>query len=185
MDDVRNAPPNAAIQNLDQTRLESARRGFLAIPGGTEFSLRSKYFIGTIHTLRAEYLDAIAAFSGVLGQEPRNDEESRSPRAHLPGSGSPALRDRPARAGDRGLPRRAANLSALRPCPLRACLDLHPSRGCRAGRARARSTLGRGARQPSERRWEDPPRRPPGACRPLRRSRGRVRRGARNVRSHS
>ena len=77
VDDVRNAPPNAAIQNLDQTRLESARRGFLAIPGGTEFSLRSKYFIGTIHTLRAEYLDAIAAFSGVLGQEPRNDEESK------------------------------------------------------------------------------------------------------------
>jgi len=75
LDDVLNAPPNAAIRGVDQGRLEQARKGFVAIPSGTEFSLRSKYFVGTIHTLRSEYLDAIAAFHGVLGHEPANDEE--------------------------------------------------------------------------------------------------------------
>ena len=77
VDDVLNAPPTAAIRGLDQTRLEQARKGFIAIPSGTEFSLRSKYFVGVIHTLRAEYLDAIAAFHGVLGHEPANDEEKK------------------------------------------------------------------------------------------------------------
>ena len=77
IDDVLNAPPNAAILGVDQARLEQARKGFIAIPGGTEFSLRSKYFVGTIHTLRGEYLDAIAAFHGVLGHEPANEHEGQ------------------------------------------------------------------------------------------------------------
>jgi len=77
VDDVLNAPPTAAIRGLDQARLEQARKGFIAIPGGTEFSLRSKYFVGVIHTLRTEYLDAIAAFHGVLGHEPVNDQEKK------------------------------------------------------------------------------------------------------------
>jgi tetratricopeptide (TPR) repeat protein len=75
IDDVLNGPPNAAIQDVDQGRLEQARKGFIAIPSGTEFSLRSKYFVGTIHTLRGEYLDAIAAFHGVLGHDPANEQE--------------------------------------------------------------------------------------------------------------
>ena len=75
VDDVLNAPANAAIRGIDQGPLEQARKGFIAIPGGTEFSLRSKYFVGTIHTLRGEYLDAIAAFHGVLGHEPANEPE--------------------------------------------------------------------------------------------------------------
>ena len=75
LDDVLNAPRNAAIRGVDQGRLEQARKGFIAIPGGTEFSLRSKYFVGTIHILRGEYLDAIAAFHGVLGHEPTNEQE--------------------------------------------------------------------------------------------------------------
>jgi len=75
VDDLLNAPTNAAIRVVDQDRLEQARRGFIAIPSGTEFSLRSKYFVGTIDTLRGEYLDAIAAFYLVLGQEPANDKE--------------------------------------------------------------------------------------------------------------
>jgi len=75
IDDVLNGPPNAAIRRVDQGRLEQARKGFIAIPSGTEFSLRAKYFVGTIHTLRGEYLDAIAAFHGVLGQEPANEQE--------------------------------------------------------------------------------------------------------------
>jgi len=75
IDDVLNAPPNAEIRGVDQGRLEQARKGFVAIPGGSEFSLRSKYFVGTIHTLRGEYLDAIAAFHGVLGHEPTNEQE--------------------------------------------------------------------------------------------------------------
>ncbi len=77
VDAVRDAPPNAAIRNLDRQRLELARQGFIAIPSGTEFSLRSKYFVGTIHTLRGEYLDAIAAFHGVLGHEPANEQEAK------------------------------------------------------------------------------------------------------------
>ena len=75
VDDVLNTPPDTAIQGVDPGRLEQARKGFIAIPGGTEFSLRSKYFVGTIHTLRGEYLDAIAAFHGVLGHEPANEQE--------------------------------------------------------------------------------------------------------------
>jgi len=75
VDDVLNAPANAAIRGIDQGPLEQARKGFIAIPVGTEFSLRSKYFVGAIHTLRGEYLDAIAAFHGVLGHEPANEQE--------------------------------------------------------------------------------------------------------------
>ena len=77
IDDVLNAPPDAEIRGVDQQRLEQARKGFIAIPGGTEFSLRSKYFVGTVHTLRGEYLDAIAAFHGVLGHEPANEQEGQ------------------------------------------------------------------------------------------------------------
>jgi TolA-binding protein len=73
--DVIEGPPNASIQGIDQGRLEQARKGFAAIPGDTEFSLRAQYFIGTIHTLRGEHLDAIAAFRAVLGQEPANEQE--------------------------------------------------------------------------------------------------------------
>jgi tetratricopeptide (TPR) repeat protein len=77
INEVLNAPPSTAIRGVDQSRLEQARKGFIAIPGGTDFSLRSKYFVGTIHTLRGEYLDAIAAFHGVLGHEPANEQEGQ------------------------------------------------------------------------------------------------------------
>jgi tetratricopeptide (TPR) repeat protein len=33
--------------------------------------------VGTVHTLRGEYLDAIAAFHGVLGHEPANEQEGQ------------------------------------------------------------------------------------------------------------
>lgn len=75
IEDVLDGPANASIGGIDQALLERARRGFLAIPAGSEFSLRAQYFVGTIHTLRGEYLDAIAAFYGVLGQEPSGDKE--------------------------------------------------------------------------------------------------------------
>ena len=75
IDDVLNAPVSAAIRGVDQGRLEQARKGFIAIPSGTEFSLRAKYFVGTIHTLRGEYIDAIAAFRSIPGHEPANDPE--------------------------------------------------------------------------------------------------------------
>jgi len=77
LDDVLNAPDDGAVRRVDQGRLELARKGFIAIPAGTEFSLRSKYFVGTIHTLRGEYLDAIAAFHGTLGHDPANEEERK------------------------------------------------------------------------------------------------------------
>ena len=75
VDDAYGAAANTAIRGVDQGRLEQARKGFLAIPSGTEFSLRAKYFVGTIHTLRGEYLDAIAGFRGVLGHEAANEQE--------------------------------------------------------------------------------------------------------------
>jgi tetratricopeptide (TPR) repeat protein len=75
IDDVLNASQTSALRGVDPVPLEQARKGFIAIPSGTEFSLRSKYFVGTIHTLRGEYLDAIAAFHGVLGHEPTNESE--------------------------------------------------------------------------------------------------------------
>jgi tetratricopeptide (TPR) repeat protein len=75
IDDVLDTPPDASLRGIDQGRLEQAREGFLTVPSGTEFALRARYFVGTIYTLRGEYLDAIAAFHAVLGQEPANDEE--------------------------------------------------------------------------------------------------------------
>ena len=75
-DDTRLASANARKPVVDEGRLEQARRGFLAIPRGTDYSLRARYFAGTIHILRGEYLDAIAAFESVLGSEPTNAEEA-------------------------------------------------------------------------------------------------------------
>ncbi|MGB8329498.1 MAG: tetratricopeptide repeat protein [Polyangiales bacterium] len=75
VDEGLDSPVLAERQEVDESRLEQARKGFAAIPSGSEFALRSKYFVGTIHTLRGEYLDAIAAFRGVLGFEPANEEE--------------------------------------------------------------------------------------------------------------
>jgi len=75
VDDVLNEPPDAPIEGVDMTRLEKARVGFLSIPSGSEFALRARYFVGTIHVLRGEYLDAAAAFQGVLGMKPANEQE--------------------------------------------------------------------------------------------------------------
>jgi TolA-binding protein len=75
VEEVLDAPPEAALDGIDQARLEQARLGFLAIPTGTAFALRARYFVGTIHTLRKEYLDAIAAFRAILAEEPTGDEE--------------------------------------------------------------------------------------------------------------
>jgi tetratricopeptide (TPR) repeat protein len=76
LDQVRKAPENGAVAGIDGARLERARQGFVAIPTDSEFSLRAKYFIATIHILRAEYFDAIAALLAVLGQTPANDAEA-------------------------------------------------------------------------------------------------------------
>ena len=77
IDEVLNAPPSAAIRGVDQARLERARKGFVAIADGGEYSLRAKYFVGTIYALRGEYLDAIAAFRSVLELEPANESETQ------------------------------------------------------------------------------------------------------------
>lgn len=73
---VLNAPADRAIRGIDQARLEQARQGFLRIASGTAYSLRAKYFVGTIYILRAEYVDAIAALRTVLGHEPANEAEA-------------------------------------------------------------------------------------------------------------
>lgn len=76
LDQVRKAPEDGAVAGIDGARLERARQGFAAIPTDSEFSLRARYFIATIHILRAEYFDAIAALLAVLGQTPANDAEA-------------------------------------------------------------------------------------------------------------
>ena len=73
---VLSAPADRAIRGIDQARLEQARQGFFAISSGTAYSLRAKYFVGAIYVLRAEYVDAIAAFRTVLGHEPANEAEA-------------------------------------------------------------------------------------------------------------
>ncbi len=75
---VLNAPADRAIRGIDQARLEQARLGFLRISSGTAYSLRAKYFVGTIYILRAEYVDAIAALRTVLGHEPANEAETEA-----------------------------------------------------------------------------------------------------------
>ncbi len=75
VDDVIDSPPDEPLTNIDPNRLEKARQGFLSVPAGSEFALRARYFVGAIHTLRGEYLDAAAAFQGVLGMKPAHEQE--------------------------------------------------------------------------------------------------------------
>ncbi len=75
---VINAPADRAIRGIDQPRLEQARQAFLAIPAGNAYSVRAKYFVGTIYILRGEYVDALAAFRAVLDLDPANDAEARA-----------------------------------------------------------------------------------------------------------
>ena len=42
------------------------------------YSVRAKYFVGTIYILRGEYVDALAAFRAVLDLDPANDAEARA-----------------------------------------------------------------------------------------------------------
>jgi len=75
IDDTLDTSPNPELRGIDRGQLEQARIGFMAIPDDTEFSLRSKYFVGSIQTLQGAYLDAIATFHGILGHEPANEDE--------------------------------------------------------------------------------------------------------------
>ncbi|MGB5812262.1 MAG: tetratricopeptide repeat protein, partial [Polyangiales bacterium] len=61
-----------------QPQLERSRQGFASIKSGTAYSLRARYFVGTIHILRTEYIDAIAAFRSALDQAPANDQEAEA-----------------------------------------------------------------------------------------------------------
>ncbi len=81
---VINAPSNQPIVGIDPDLLEQARKGFLGIPSGTDYSLRARYFAGTIYVLRTEYDDAIASFRSVLGEVPINEVDSEvTDLAHL------------------------------------------------------------------------------------------------------
>ena len=75
---VMNAPSEQPIRGIDPPRLEAARRGFLSIPDGTDYSLRARYFVGTIHILRAEYEDAIAALRKASDATPLNEAEAET-----------------------------------------------------------------------------------------------------------
>ncbi|MGB5811789.1 MAG: tetratricopeptide repeat protein, partial [Polyangiales bacterium] len=75
---VLNAPSDEAIRGIDQPQLERSRQGFASIKSGTAYSLRARYFVGTIHILRTEYIDAIAAFRSALDQAPANDQEAET-----------------------------------------------------------------------------------------------------------
>ena len=58
-------------------RLEHARKGFIAIPSGTEFSLRSKYFVGTIHTSVASTSTPSPRSSASSAKSPRTTRSAR------------------------------------------------------------------------------------------------------------
>ena len=162
VDDVLNAPPNAAIQRVDQAasstraRASSPSQAAPSSPCGRSTSSEPFTPSAASTSTPSPRSSASSATSPRTTRRPGR-------RAHLPRPRAPLLRNRTARAGARSLPSRPANLVPLRRGAVRARLDLHPYGRRRPSRARARGTVGGSARQPSQRRWQSPARRPPGA----------------------
>ncbi|MEO0323138.1 MAG: tetratricopeptide repeat protein [Myxococcota bacterium] len=74
-EDLREAGEGAPVPTIDTTRLEEARRAFEAVPEGSPFYPQARYFIGVVHTLRAEFPQAIEAFRRVLRAEASTREQ--------------------------------------------------------------------------------------------------------------
>jgi TolA-binding protein len=74
------APPGPA-QGVDLALLEEARRTFAGVGPASPYHIQARYFIGVIHTLRAELPEAIAAFQAVRQVQASGAEQQRV--AHL------------------------------------------------------------------------------------------------------
>jgi TolA-binding protein len=66
--------PAAAV---DVAGLEEARRVFASVAAGSAYHAQAQYFIGTIHTLRGEFPQAIESFRRVLGTQPSSPEHQQ------------------------------------------------------------------------------------------------------------
>ncbi|MEM9071310.1 MAG: tetratricopeptide repeat protein [Myxococcota bacterium] len=60
---------------IDLATLEEGRVAFEAVPQGSPYYPQARYFIGTIHTLRGEYPQAIEAFRRVLRVDATSPEQ--------------------------------------------------------------------------------------------------------------
>lgn len=60
---------------VDQVGLEQARQAFEAVPEGSPYYPQARYFIGVVHTLRAEFPQGIEAFRRVLRAEAETPEQ--------------------------------------------------------------------------------------------------------------
>ena len=67
--DEQQATGFAPSAQVNLAQLEEARTAFEAVPRGSPYHLQARYFIGVIHTIRAEYPQAIEAFRRVLRAE--------------------------------------------------------------------------------------------------------------------
>lgn len=68
-DDTVGATPAQMAEKVDRVRLEESLRMFSSIPEASPYGLKARYFVGVIHTVRGEYVDAIAAFSAMTAPE--------------------------------------------------------------------------------------------------------------------
>ncbi len=73
-EDLREAG-DGAVPTIDTAGLEEARRAFEAVPEGSPFYPQARYFIGVVHTLRAEFPQAIEAFRRVLRADSSTPEQ--------------------------------------------------------------------------------------------------------------
>ncbi len=75
-DDVAlSGTPAQMAQKVDRGRLEESLRLFSSIPEASPYGSKARYFVGVIHTLRGEYVDAIGAFSTLTALEAETDEQ--------------------------------------------------------------------------------------------------------------
>ena len=73
-EDLREAG-DGSVPTIDTAGLEEARRAFEAVPEGSPFYPQARYFIGVVHTLRAEFPQAIEAFRRVLRADASTPEQ--------------------------------------------------------------------------------------------------------------
>ncbi len=69
--------PEGQASQVDLPMLEQARSAFEAVPQGSPYYPQARYFIGVVHTLRAEFPQAIEAFRRVLRSEASTPEQRK------------------------------------------------------------------------------------------------------------
>lgn len=71
------AEAEAGTSQIDLNMLEESRVAFEAVPQGSPYYPQARYFIGVVHTLRAEFPQAIEAFRRVLRSEATTPEAQK------------------------------------------------------------------------------------------------------------